>query len=211
MCNVLIEEELLDEEFVKKWIHGFDEFNSYVQHFRPEIVEDITGVKAKTIQSLARQIASANGVAPVMYSGLEYSDGAVQAIRAIFTLWALTGNLDTPGGHCFSMPINSFPINREPLVANPNVRKAAGHNNFPIYTKYRGEFHANILPDAVLKNKPYPIRLLLSLGANISASWPQSQANFRFLSASRSWRASSRARSNAYIDVGTGPSVARSC
>ena len=174
LCNVIIEEELYDEGFVQRWTVGFDDFNRYVQHFRPEVVEGITGVPAETIRSLARRIATMGGVAPVMYSGLEYSDGAVQAIRAIMILWALAGQLDVPGGFCFSMSQNKFPINREGLISNPNIRKAAGYNNFPIYTKYRGEFHANILPEAVLKQKPYPIRLLISLGASIITSWPQS-------------------------------------
>jgi len=174
MCNVLIEEELYDEEFVENWTVGFEEFSRYVQHFRPEVVEGITGIPAETVRSLARRIRSANGVAPVMYSGLEYSDGAVQAIRATMVLWALAGQLDVPGGHCFSMSQNKFPINRDGHVPNPDVRKAAGHNDFPIYTKYRGEFHAGILSKAVLEKRPYPIRLLISLGASIIASWPQS-------------------------------------
>jgi len=174
LCNVIIEEELYDEEFVSNWTVGFEDFDRYVQHFRPEVVEGITGVPAETVRSLARRIANTSGVAPVMYSGLEYSDGAVQAIRATMVLWALAGQLDVPGGHCFSMAQNRFPINREGLIPNPDVRKAAGYNNFPIYTKYRGEFHANILPDAVLEKKPYPIRLLISLGASIITSWPQS-------------------------------------
>ena len=174
LCNVIIEEELYDEEFVSNWTVGFEDFDQYVQHFRPEVVEGITGIPAETVRSLARRIATTSGVAPVMYSGLEYSDGAVQAIRATMVLWALAGQLDVPGGHCFSMAQNRFPINREGLIPNPDVRKAAGYNNFPIYTKYRGEFHANILPDAVLEKKPYPIRLIISLGASIITSWPQS-------------------------------------
>ncbi|MDY6843491.1 MAG: IscS subfamily cysteine desulfurase [Thermodesulfobacteriota bacterium] len=174
MCNVIIEEELYDEDFVDNWTIGFEDFARYVQHFRPEVVEYITGVPAETVQSLARKIAGTNGVAPVMYSGLEYSDGAVQAIRATMVLFALAGQLDVPGGRCFTMQQNKFPLNRTGHIPNPNVRKAAGYNNFPIYTKYRGEFHANILPEAVLKKKPYPIRLLISLGASIITSWPQS-------------------------------------
>ena len=174
LCNVIIKEELYDEEFVSNWTVGFEDFDRYVQYFRPEVVEGITGVPAETVRSLARRMATTSGVAPVMYSGLEYSDGAVQAIRATMVLWALAGQLDVPGGHCFSMAQNRFPINREGLIPNPDVRKAAGHNNFPVYTKYRGEFHANILPDAVLEKKPYPIRLLISLGASIITSWPQS-------------------------------------
>jgi cysteine desulfurase NifS len=174
MCNYLIEEELYDEAFVKNWTVGFDDFARYVQHYRPEVVEGITGVPAETVRSLARRMAQADGVAPVMYSGLEYSDGAVQAIRATMVLWALAGQLDVPGGHCFSMAKNKFPLNREGHIPNPDVRKAAGHNRFPVYTHYRGEFHANVLPEAVLEKRPYPIRLLISLGASIIASWPQS-------------------------------------
>ncbi|MDY6856079.1 MAG: IscS subfamily cysteine desulfurase [Thermodesulfobacteriota bacterium] len=173
MCNVIIEEELYDEDFVNNWTVGFDDFARYVKHFRPEVVESITGVPAKTVTSLARDLAKSDGAAPVMYSGLEYSDGAVQAIRATMVLWALAGQLDVPGGRCFDMPQNRFPLNREGLIANPDVKKAAGYNNFPIYTRYRGEFHANILPQAVLEGNPYPIRLLISLGASIITSWPE--------------------------------------
>jgi cysteine desulfurase NifS len=174
LCNILIEEELHDDSFVNDWTVGFEDFSSYVQHFRPEVVEQITGIPADTVIRLAHRIAAARGVAPVMYSGLEYSDGAVQAIRATFVLWALAGQLDVPGGLCFTMQENHFPINRESHLANPAPRSAAGHNDFPVYTKYRGEFHAGILPRAVLEKKPYPIRLLISLGASIITSWPQS-------------------------------------
>lgn len=174
MCNVIIEEELYDEDFVNNWTVGFEDFAGYVQHFRPEVVEGITDVPADTVGSLARRITKSNGAAPVMYSGLEYSDGSVQAIRATMVLWALAGQLDIPGGRCFDMPQNKFPLNREGHVANPDLRKAAGYNNFPIYTRYRGEFHASILPKAVLEEKPYAIRLLISLGASIITSWPQS-------------------------------------
>ncbi|MCK9274100.1 MAG: aminotransferase class V-fold PLP-dependent enzyme [Syntrophales bacterium] len=174
LCQVMIEEEMTDEGFARNWTAGYDDFVRHVQHYRPEVTERITGIPATDIVDLARSIAGAKGAAPVMYSGLEYSDGAVQAIRAVFTAWALAGQLDRPGGYCFQMRQNRFPINKKGLVANPDPRKAAGANDFPVYTKYRGEFHAGILPRAVLEGRPYPIRLLISLGASIINSWPQS-------------------------------------
>ncbi len=67
MCNVIIEEELYDEDFVKNWSVGFDDLARYVQHFGPDAVESITGVPAETIKSLARRIAEANGASPIMY------------------------------------------------------------------------------------------------------------------------------------------------
>lgn len=174
ICNVLIEEELYDENFVKDWTIGFREFSDYVQHFRPDYVEGITGVPAKTIRSLAEELTGSGGVAPVMYTGLEYNGNGVQTVRAVLTLWALAGQLDRPGGQCFKMRENKFPLNRGGLVANPCVNRAAGHNDFPLYTKYRGEFHAIALPRAVLEKDPYEIRALISLGASLITSWPQS-------------------------------------
>jgi len=173
MCQVLIEEELYDEKFVENWTLGFDDFARYTQHFRPEVVEETTGVKAETIRTLARSIAEANGAAPIMYSGLEYSDSGVQAIRATMALWALAGQLDVPGGRCFSMKENIFKVNREGLIANPNPSKALGRERFPVYSSYRGESHAISLPESVLESKPYKIRSLIILGGSIITAWPQ--------------------------------------
>ncbi len=173
MCQILIEEELYDERFLKDWTHGFDDFARYCQHFRPEVVETITGVPADTTRGLARRIASARGASPVMYSGLEYSDSGVQAIRAAMTLWALSGQLDVPGGRCFTMRENQFPMNREGHQANPDVKKALGRDRFPVYSAYRGESHAICLPDAVLHGQPYPIRSLIVEGGSIITAWPQ--------------------------------------
>jgi cysteine desulfurase NifS len=173
MCNIIIKEELFDETFAREWTKGFDEFSRYVQHFTPETVEKITGIHAETILSLARRIVEANGASPIMYSGLEYSDSGVQAIRATHVLWALAGQLDVPGGRCFTMQENHFPINREGHVANPDVRKALGRDRFPVYSAYRGESHAIALPDAVMHGKPYSIRSLIILGSSLITSWPE--------------------------------------
>jgi cysteine desulfurase NifS len=173
MINVVVEEELHDEAFTGDWTRGFEELVQMVQHYRPEVVESITGVPADTVRSLARRIASARGVAPVMYTGLEYSDSGAQAIRAVFVLWALAGQLDVPGGLTIRMRENVFPQNRSGLVPNPDVRKALGRDRFPIYSSYRGESHAIALPRAVLEGDPYAIRALIVLGGSIITSWPQ--------------------------------------
>ena len=183
LCHVIIAGELYDPDFVRDYTHGFDEFAGYVRHFSPEAVEPVTGVPAETIRWLAQRIASARGASPVMYTGLEYSDSGVQAIRAAMVLWALAGQLDVPGGHCFSMPENRFPVNREGLVANPDMRKALGLESFPVYSAYRGESHANALPESVLNGNPYRIRSLIILGASIITSWPRPEVWRRTLSA----------------------------
>ncbi|MAE71540.1 MAG: aminotransferase V [Gemmatimonadetes bacterium] len=172
LIEVLIEEELIEEEFVENWTVGYEGLTTLAQHYRAEVVEGVTGVPAETVRSLARRIAGARGAAPVMYTGLEYSDSGVQAIRAVFTLWALAGQLDVPGGLLFRMKENRFPQNRRHLVPNPDMRKALGRDRFPVYSQYRGESHAIALPDSVLRGEPYRLRALLILGGSIITAWP---------------------------------------
>ncbi|MFP4571855.1 MAG: IscS subfamily cysteine desulfurase [Desulfobacterales bacterium] len=173
MCNVLIEEELYDEQFVRDWTKGFDDFASYVRHYRPGVVEEITGVPADTVVLLARRLAEARGASQLMYTGMEYSNTGVQGIRAALVLWALAGQLDVPGGRCFMMPGNNFPINRDGLIKNPDTSIRIGKDRFPVYVKYRDEAHAIDLPRSVLEEKPYKIRGLIIQGGSVITSWPQ--------------------------------------
>ena len=173
MIGVLIDEDLYDEDFAENWSLGFDELQTYVQHFSPEVAETITGVPAETIRGLARRISNATGAAPVMYTGLEYSNSGIQAIRAVFALFALADQLDVPGGIGLAMRDTHFPINRSTNQENPDLDLAAAREKFPIYSNYRGESHASGLVDAVLKGEPYPIRGLIIHGASILTSWPQ--------------------------------------
>jgi len=173
MIEVMIEEDFYDEEFAENRCHGFEELGSYVQHFTPEVAESITGIPAETIRRLARQLARASGACPVMYTGLEYSDSGIQAIRVVLSLFALAGHLDVPGGIGLSMLNTHFPINRSCNQKNPDLDRALARDKFPIYSHYRGESHASGLVSSVLTGKPYSIRGLLIHGASLLTSWPQ--------------------------------------
>ncbi len=173
MIEVLIDDDLYDEEFTDRWCHGFDELRRYVQHFTPEVAQTITGVSAETIRDLARRIGRATGACPVMYTGLEYSNSGVQAIRAVLTLFALSGHLDVPGGIGLAMRDTHFPVNRSCNQPNPDLDRAVARDRYPIYSNYRGESHASGLVTSVLEGEPYRIRGLLIHGASILTSWPQ--------------------------------------
>ena len=173
LIAVMIDEEIYDEEFVERWCHGFDKLATYVQHFSPEVVEKITGVGADVIRNLARRICSVTGACPAMYTGLEYSDSGVQAIRAVLTLFSLAGQLDVPGGIGLAMLDSHFPINRSCNQQNPDLTRAVGRDRFPIYSHYRGESHAGGLVASVLEGDPYKIRGLIIHGASMLTSWPQ--------------------------------------
>lgn len=172
LCQVLIEEDRVDEDFAENWTRGYPEFARYVQHFRPEEVEGITGVPAATVRRLARRLAAARGASQLMYTGLEYSRAGVQAIRASLVLWALAGQLDVPGGRCFQMPGSQFPVNRAGHVPSPAGVRRLGQDRFPVYHHYRDEAHAIDLPRAVLEGDPYRVHALIIQGASMITSWP---------------------------------------
>jgi len=173
MIEVMIEDDLYNEDFAENWCHGFEELGTYVQHFRPEVVETITGVPANMIRDLTHRICSTSGASLLMYTGLEYSNSGVQTARAVLTLFALTDQLDVPGGIGLTMLDSEFPINRSCNQENPDIDRAVAREEFPIYSNYRGESHAIGLVNSVLKGKPYQIRGLLIHGASILTSWPQ--------------------------------------
>jgi cysteine desulfurase NifS len=173
MIEVIIDEDLYDIEFAEEWCLGFEELKTYVQHFSPEVVEEITGVKSDTIRKVARRIANATGSCPIMYTGLEYSDSGIQAIRAVHILFALCGQLDIAGGMGLAMNNTMVSINHSTNQPNPNIDLAVARDKFPLYSKYRAESHASGLVNSVLKSDPYKIRSLIIQGASLLTSWPQ--------------------------------------
>ncbi|MFC2012923.1 aminotransferase class V-fold PLP-dependent enzyme [Chloroflexota bacterium] len=173
MIEVMIADDLYDEDFAGNWCHGFADLATYVQHFRPEVAETITGVPAGTIRDLAHRIANASGASLLMYTGLEYANSGAQTARAALTLFALAGQLDVPGGIGLTMLNSEFPVNHACNQANPDIARAVARREFPVYSNYRGESHAIGLVNSVLKGDPYRIRGLLIHGASLLTSWPQ--------------------------------------
>jgi len=172
MLHVVIEEELYDRDFVERWTLGFEELKAYVAGFSPEQVEAITWVPAEEIRRTARAIARAKGAALVSYTGLEYTNSGTQNIRAVLILWALTGNLDVPGGVVIKMPDGEFRVNRSMRLGPPEGVEPIGKDRYPLYHVYRKEAHAMELPRAILQDEPYPLRAMLIAGSSIITSYP---------------------------------------
>lgn len=170
LIHVLIAEDLYDYEFVTRWCHGFPELAEYARAFTPEAVERITWVPAETTRELARAIAAARGCAILTYTGLEYSNSGVQAIRAVWTLQAIAGHLDRPGGKLFKMPGRARPTRI--LTPPPPEPLPIGAAEYPLYHAVRHEAHAALLPRAILEGQPYPIRALIVSGASLLTAWP---------------------------------------
>jgi anaerobic selenocysteine-containing dehydrogenase len=99
MLNVIINEGIYDEEFVKKWTYGFDKLKKRVQDYTPEKVSDITWIPKKKIIEMARMYARSKPAAIQWGVAIEQSKECIPTIHGIMALWTITGNLDVPGGN----------------------------------------------------------------------------------------------------------------
>jgi anaerobic selenocysteine-containing dehydrogenase len=109
MIHVIIAEGLVDTDYVERYTVGFDELAERAVNFPPEKVEEITGIPADDVRTLAREYATTPPAAIRQGVALERSRGGGQAIRAITCLPALIGAWRHVGGGTMEMPIWEFP------------------------------------------------------------------------------------------------------
>ena len=96
---------------------------------------------AAVVVETARAIASAKHATLNTYTGLEYSNCGVQSLRAVLILFAITGNLDVPGG-LLLRPKGKLPYNRTDLEP-PAEPKPIGYDRYPLFcdlTKWRSSW-----------------------------------------------------------------------
>ncbi|MEA3152140.1 MAG: hypothetical protein QOD56_3079 [Gammaproteobacteria bacterium] len=110
MINIIIQEGLVDYDYVEKYTLGFEELKARAAEFPVERVADITGIPAADILTLSREYAKSH--APAIREGVavERNAGGGDAVRAITCLPALVGAWRHVGGGAVEMPIWEFPF-----------------------------------------------------------------------------------------------------
>jgi len=98
MAHVIIRDELYDKDFVDNWTVGFSDYAELVADKTPEWAEEITSVRAATIERLATELATTKPALVDAWSGPGQHSNGVQGGRAIAMLNALIGTIDKPGG-----------------------------------------------------------------------------------------------------------------
>ena len=97
MCNVIIQEDLYDHEFVTNWTYGFEVFAESIVDYTPERVAEICGVDADLIADAARAVAQAPSACLQWGVAIDHVTEGFITGMACFDLLALTGNFEKPG------------------------------------------------------------------------------------------------------------------
>lgn len=110
MMNVIIEEDLIDHDFVEKYTSGFDEFAAHLKQYDVETVSKITKLPTEDIRTLAREFAASEPAVVRVGVAIERHAGGGQTVRALSCLPALTGAWRKPGGGILQLPLWAFPM-----------------------------------------------------------------------------------------------------
>lgn len=97
MLHVIVEEDLVDHEFVEAHTTGFDEAARAVLDWTPERAEGVCGVPAADIRRAARIYATADNAMIHHARGLEHHIMGSRNAMAAINLCLATGNLGRPG------------------------------------------------------------------------------------------------------------------
>lgn len=118
LIHTLIEEDLIDRDYVDAHTVGFEELAARAAARSPEWAEGITGIPAADIRRLAREYARTQPAAMRIGVALERHAGGGQTIRAVCCLPALTGAWRHVGGGILAMPVWEHPY-RFDVICKP--------------------------------------------------------------------------------------------
>jgi anaerobic selenocysteine-containing dehydrogenase len=144
----------------------FDLVAQGCRRMAPAVAEEITGVPAADIESAARTLWENRPVAFYGWSGLEQHSNTTQAVRAINLLYALTGDLDAPGGNVLFAEVPTNPIAGAELLPPEQAARALGLADRPLGLARFGVVTGEDFYTAALEGRPYRARGLVNFGAN---------------------------------------------
>lgn len=97
MMKIIIEKNLIDYNFIKNYVHGFDEFKEYVQSQNLNYLSDECGVSVCDIENLAVEYADSPSHINIGYGIQKYKNGG-NTVRLIDSLGIITGQIGIKGG-----------------------------------------------------------------------------------------------------------------
>lgn len=120
VINAIIEQGLVDQNYVDNYTLGFPELKERAKTRTPEWAEAITGVSAADIRKLAYELATAQPAAIRMGVALERHYGGGQTIRAVTCIPALTGAWRHVGGGVTQFPVWEHPYKFD-VICRPDL------------------------------------------------------------------------------------------
>jgi formate dehydrogenase alpha subunit len=103
MAKVIMDENLLDKEYVASKTSGFEAWANDLREYTPEYVEEVTGIPGEDIRQAAEMFAKASRASIVYGNGITQHVNGVGSVAALANLAMMTGNIGDGGGGIYAL------------------------------------------------------------------------------------------------------------
>jgi thiosulfate reductase / polysulfide reductase chain A len=166
MIHEIISQNLYDADFVAQWTVGFEQLKQSAKQFPAEKIAGQIWLDPDMIKEAAQVYAMTRPACIVDGNGLDMQLDAFDATRAVGMLRALTGNLDVKGGDYLPQPVPARNIQLKDRLPEGVMSIT---DDYPLFNEFNdtwGRHVQSCMVDAILDEKPYPIRMLVSQSGN---------------------------------------------
>ena len=144
---------------------AWDAFCEEVNKYPLDKVEEITWVPAKEIVESARLYAKSKPAAIQWGMAIDTTPGVTPLCQAIASLWAITGNLDVPGGnvisrHAFDAVAYALPgaTGVIKLKNKEQDKLRIGSERYGPFNQFIWRSQTDLTVEQILSGQPYPIK-----------------------------------------------------
>ena len=149
---------------------AFDLYAERCLAFPPERVEEVTWIPASQVRATAALLSRSGPVALSCWAGLEQHTNATQTSRAIALLYTLTGSFDARGGNVIYEQVPLADLSGAELLPAKQRSKTLKADVRPLGPEADGYITSESFYEAVLHQRPYPMRALVNFGPNLLVS-----------------------------------------
>ncbi|MCL1846930.1 MAG: molybdopterin-dependent oxidoreductase [Coriobacteriia bacterium] len=163
MLNIIIQEDLFDRDFVELWTYGFEQLAERAAEYPVEKVAEITWIPAEKILAAARMYAKAKPALIEWGVAVDMTKESVPITHAINCLVNITGNLDVPGGNVITelaCNVSGYYGWGNELISREQFEKRIGMDKYPMLRYGIPLASPDEMCDAILTDKPYPIKAM---------------------------------------------------
>jgi formate dehydrogenase alpha subunit len=97
LMHVIIDEGLMNTDFIKERTEDFQQLAAVVMRYTPEMVSEITGVKTNDLLAAARLFGKAQKACVIYSMGITQHTTGVDNVKSVANLLLLTGNMGREG------------------------------------------------------------------------------------------------------------------
>ena len=97
MIHFIIDQDLVNKDFIKSRVNHFEELKNKVEPYSPESVAQSCGIDADTIKEVAREYATSKGSMILWGMGVSQHVHGTDNARCLIALATITGQIGRPG------------------------------------------------------------------------------------------------------------------